>query len=423
MKKCMNCGKELPDEAAFCPYCTTNQGEKQQVAPRWFRRQLWLPVSLCVLALLAVVGILLWRSGSDVPEVLESSQMESAPSAECYYTDDDGTYQVFLCFELEAVSEPQGSREITLPEGASGSTNSILVVYKDQSRGREEFADKIVSCSVEAIPEEGYEAMTLSEPRMDYDFPAASLLCDVEYSAACGTNQLVWTLEMENGETLTLCQTLTASLAKTMDIYAEDYPMETLEELQYLIDQLDRIAGQDTIVTIFLPPNTYEGDLKLSGHAAALVGATDDNGEPVTTIQGSIQVSTQRPDLVRLTDIHVVGSGSGTGLSASAGVALDGCTFSGWDIGSVANHGAFVSAHNTTFEENGVGLKFKTASYGHCDSAFTYNVFRNNGIAVQIEELGGDVELMFDGTVFSGNEQDLDNPDGQAVNLDAAIFE
>jgi hypothetical protein len=199
--------------------------------------------------------------------------------------------------------------------------------------------------------------------------------------------------------------------------------METLEELQYLIDQLDRIAGQDTIVTIYLPEATYEGDLTLSGHAANLIGTTDKDGNSLTTLEGSVRISTERPDHVSLCDMNIVGPGSGTGLSTSAGVTVEYCTFTGWDIGAVANHGGFVAAHFTTFDGNGVGLKFKTASYGHCDTGFVYNVFSNNDIAVQIEELGGDVELLFDGTVFSGNGQDLDNPDGQAVNLDAAIFE
>ena len=32
MKPCINCGKQLPDGAHFCPYCTAVQNKKQQAA-------------------------------------------------------------------------------------------------------------------------------------------------------------------------------------------------------------------------------------------------------------------------------------------------------------------------------------------------------------------------------------------------------
>lgn len=37
-KKCIKCGEILPDDASFCPHCTTVQTEKKEIkAPRKWR--------------------------------------------------------------------------------------------------------------------------------------------------------------------------------------------------------------------------------------------------------------------------------------------------------------------------------------------------------------------------------------------------
>lgn len=58
MKKCMNCGAELPEEASFCPYCTATQNEKYQVIPRW-PRQKWIWIVGCV-AVAVFLFLCLW---------------------------------------------------------------------------------------------------------------------------------------------------------------------------------------------------------------------------------------------------------------------------------------------------------------------------------------------------------------------------
>lgn len=165
--------------------------------------------------------------------------------------------------------------------------------------------------------------------------------------------------------------------------------MNTLEELQSLLDRLDQVAGANTIVSLYLPAVTYEGDLIISGHAANLIGAMDEQGNAATTIEGMLRASTERPDLVRLSNIRVIGPGSGTGLTASVGVVLEQCTFSGWDVGAVANRGSYISAHYSTFDGNGVGLRFQTTAYNHCDTGFIFNTFTNNGIGRADQGVGG----------------------------------
>lgn len=462
MKKCMNCGAELPEEASFCPYCTATQNEKHQVVPRWPRRK-WLWMAGCAAVVVGILLLAVWRwnvrtAGEEMapapsqtvsakptaapspaasPQVSEMAAQAAPVSAEepqtaseapdtseeMVYTDEDGDYEIFLCFDNNGLSPPQGSREITMPEGAVGNIPSILVVNKDGTRAREEFLEKVEAYYVEAVPKAGFTAMELSEPRIEYEMPPATLMCDVGIGTECGTNDIFWTLEMKNGEVLTLKQTVTVLAPKTMDIYPEDEPMDTVEELQALLDRLDQLAGADTIVNIYLPPVTYQGDLQISRHSASLLGATDNDGNAATVFEGSIRISTEQPDLVCLMNLRLIGPGSGTGLNVSAGIQLERCYLTGWDVAAVSNHGGWIGAHYSTFEGNGVGLKFKTSQHGHTDRGYIYNVFTNNDIAVQIEETACDKELLFDQSQFSGNGIDIDNQIDQLLDLSGAIME
>ena len=54
MKKCIHCGKELPDQAVFCPYCETKQTDaKPAQTPRKWRKKAGIAAILAVFILLA----------------------------------------------------------------------------------------------------------------------------------------------------------------------------------------------------------------------------------------------------------------------------------------------------------------------------------------------------------------------------------
>ncbi len=459
MKTCRSCGAQLPEEASFCPYCTEIQNEKQQVkSPRPARKWRWLPIcaAAVVMLLLAV-----WRLPSrttgeaePAPEVTASaapaqesqtravpvlteadSAMESAvpeetealPEAatQLTYTDQDGEYEIYLCFDNNGDSLPQSSREITVPVMAVSYMPSILVVKRDDIQARDEFLEKLESCRVEAAPHSGYQnyPMGLSEPQVNAQMDAATLMCDVELSVQCGTNDIIWTLEMKNGEVLRLKHTVSVREPGVMNIYPEDQPMNTVEELQALMDRLDQLAGANTIVNIYLPAVTYQGDLRISAQAANLFGAADAEGNSLTTFEGSISVSASQPDLPTLMNLRLIGPGSGTGLDASTGVFLEQCYFSGWDVAVVSNHGGWIAPHYSTFENNTVALRFNTGWHNHTDRGIIYNSFIGNDIAVQLLETACPEELLFDQSCFADNGTDFDNPIDQLLNLSGAIME
>lgn len=69
-KFCKNCGKELPLEATFCPYCMTKlidvtTGKEIKIKKK---KPFWLFVLIIVLIVLAIVGtvlFLLWNENTN----------------------------------------------------------------------------------------------------------------------------------------------------------------------------------------------------------------------------------------------------------------------------------------------------------------------------------------------------------------------
>lgn len=51
MKKCRNCGADLPEGASFCPHCAQSQIERQEVKPPRLWRKKALIAALCALVL------------------------------------------------------------------------------------------------------------------------------------------------------------------------------------------------------------------------------------------------------------------------------------------------------------------------------------------------------------------------------------
>ena len=120
-KKCISCGAELAEDAAFCPYCETAQEEKRPAGMPRVRRKKGLRWAAAILAAAVVTGGILWRSagrtaqtepdpetkqpGADT-EANAVSVGQTTPwegGAEVVYTDEAGqSYDLFLCFDTPA---------------------------------------------------------------------------------------------------------------------------------------------------------------------------------------------------------------------------------------------------------------------------------------------------------------------------------
>ena len=323
MKKCRNCGADLPEGASFCPHCAQSQIERQEVKPPRLWRKKALIAALCALVLVtAALAVFLPHR----PKTYEGG-------ASVTYTDQDGTYELFVGTSLNNIEDkqPEEKRTLSLSVDETSYLPAMLGVYRNGTPvDPEAFLAKVERCILEAFPNEN-GALDIAEPRYNEMFSAAVLETDVVFTGASGTNELVWTLTMKNGDTIRLKHTFEVLPLVHAAFTAEDTPLNTIEDLKALLDRIDDEVPADTVADIYLPPVTYTGDLHISSRAVNLYGCCDGSGR--TVIEGSLTVSTHAPDKVVLHDLDFVGNG-GNGLTATASTVIENCSFTGYDIGA-----------------------------------------------------------------------------------------
>ncbi len=419
--RCIRCGAELPAGASFCPHCESVQIEKHTITPPRPRKKRWLRRLACALCCCALIGaaVLLPRTPQAEPDEQTRSDGISdhteasygdGGSADLLYTDGEDSFHLTAAFaNFDAApfaSEPVWSAD--LPAGGNGGFSvKLYVTDADGVNARGSFLDRLASCSLEAVPQNGAKAVEAAAPAPTDDYPAAALVSALRYDAACGTNDLVWTLEMKNGDTIRLRQRLRMNEIPVVVYTADDAPMGTVEELNALLARVEREEDSRVIVALELPPVTYTGELRLESRAYALRGSRE--GERQTTFTGTVTVSTREPFPTSITGVRFEGDG-GDGLAAYEGVFLDDCVFTGWDTAALVCDGGWIGAKGCVFRGNRRALWFNNwRGYTCTDAEYTDNLFEGNGTAVDITAIPGSLRLDFTRSVFRGNTTDVDN--------------
>lgn len=424
--RCIRCGAELPAGASFCPHCESVQIEKHIITaprPRKKQRLRRLACVLCCCALVGAAVLLLWPGKAPQTEPDGQTQTDTGvfsdhtgasygdnSSADLLYTDGEDRFHLTAAFAnfdtTPFASEPVWSADI--PAGGSGSFSvKLYVTDADGVNARGSFLDKLASCSLETAPQGGAKAVETTEPAPTDDYPAAALVSGLHYDAACGTNDLIWTLEMKNGDTIRLRQRLRMNEIPVVTYTADDAPMNTVEELNALLARIEREEDSRIIVALELPPVTYTGGLRLESRAYALRGSCE--GERQTTFTGTVTVGTREPFPTSITGVRFEGDG-GDGLAAYEGVFLYGCEFTGWDTAALVCDGGWIGAKGCVFRGNRRALWFNNWRGYTCTSQeYTDDLFEGNGTAVDITAIPGSLRLDFTRSVFRGNTADVDN--------------
>ena len=83
---------------------------------------------------------------------------------------------------------------------------------------------------------------------------------------------------------------------------------------------------------------------------------------------------------------------------------------------------AWVNVTECTFTDNEVGFHFNSTGQSASDTRYFDNTFTGNGTGVLLESVPTDITMVFDGSTFSDNGTDLDNPCGHPIDTSNAIF-
>ena len=412
---CPKCGADLPPEASFCPYCTESFNPRTELHPP---RRAWGRVLRRVLLALVLLsaGVGLYLAG--LPRVYDGL-------GEVIYTDRDGTYQLVLArpenrYQPVSTATPDSEQgmEYRVPV-------QLYINHMDSGADAGQlFLQKVAQVTVEVTPpREGAGTITCTEPAPHDAFPGAALVTLIDYVVQEDfSSQVLWTLTMDNGDVIRLRRDYQFQLIQTLDYYPEEYPMETIGELQAMVDHIESTVDLPTVVNLYLPPVTYEGDLVVEERSINLYGTTA--GGRRTTFTGSLRLDVDSNQLITyLQGIDFRGSGQGIAVSAAARVWAEDCAFTGWQTGLLGYGGAWVNAIDCQFEDNEVGFHFNSTGTSVSHTMYNDNLFRDNGTAVLLQNVPTDVALNFQDSVFSGNGTDIDNRCEQPLDISRAIFE
>ena len=411
---CPYCGAPLPGDAAFCPHCARSVLERRQVVPpslRW-KRPLHLGMAVLLLAAVVLSAYLYTR-----PRTYDAY-------GEVTYTDDDGTYQLLLAFQNDRFTPQSECTEQAELEGEYRIPSRLFINHVDTgANAGQMFLQKVAWVSSELIqPEDTPSPMVCSQPAYNSAAPDAALISLVDYTGRSGGAELVWTIRMSCGDTIRLRQRLTVEPIETFDYHWQDYPMDTIDQLQALVDQVTEEVPLPHVVNLHLPPVTYQGGLTIEGRPINLYGSVGEDGRR-TVFTDTVRVAAQDGPILYFYDLDFVGGGDGVGVSASARFWAENCTFTGWKTGVLGYGYAWVNVIGCTFEDNEVGFHFNSDGGNVSHTMFNDNTFLNNGTAVVLERVPTDVALNFQGSYFAGNGTDIDNRCGQAVDIAQAVFE
>ena len=418
IKKCPHCGAVLPEGASFCPHCA--QALSEHIRPkipavRW-RKFLRRGVVFLLLLALVIAGAVWYRS---------MRPREYDALGEISYTDGDGSYRLMLC-NSKRLYESVETYQLNALAGENYRAPILLCVL-DADSGEDvgpEFFAKIerVTAEVPTISGGG-GTLSCTAPDGHDAFPETVLVSLVDFVVNFDyDSQMVWTIDMKNGDIVRLRLNLSITIVQTYDYYPEDAPMETTADLQALMNQLSVEIPQPAIINLHLPAVTYTDSLVMDGMPINLY-VSEDAGRR-TTFTDTLKICPQDDKVISCTGIDFVGANDGTGLEASAArVRVEDCTFSRWEIGLLVNGTAWGQAVDCRFTDNSVGFHFDSADGNVSDTMFNDNLFKRNSTAVLLERVPTNITLDFRGSRFAGNGIDIDNRCDQPLDLSEAAFE
>ena len=414
IRSCPHCGAQLPEVASFCPHCAQSVNRHEAVSPPRHMPRWALYSALMVLAALLLARGLYLRSR---PQVYDNG------NAEVLYTDGGVTYQVLAGWINDRFDSAQEiSQQVDVRDELYTFPQCLYINHPESgANAKDEFMEKVERVTAAFVETDSEELpWTCDEPvpRPDYA-PEAALVSSIHYYSGSGQGTLQWTIEMKNGDFIHLYQAIEAHPLEVYRFTPEDTPLNTVEEVQALLDSLNEITGggQNT-VDIHLPPVTYDGGITIP-REINLYGA-EEGGRTVFT--GPVRMAFPNQGISWIYDIDFVGSGNGVGFSTSTRTFLQRCRFSGWRTGVLVQD-AWVSAFECTFEDNGIGLHYNADTAIPMSSHYRGNIFRNNDTGILFERVPNRMALSFPEVVFSGNGTDIDNRCGQELDLSEAVFD
>lgn len=416
-KKCPFCGALLPEEASFCPRCARSINRRSEVKPPARIPARVLRAALLLILVLIAGGFLIF---STRPKTYDAF-------GEVNYTDRDGTYQILINVSNDRYRSMTSVHQDYGDEDRYRFPLRLYINHRDTGADAGGiFWGKVKSSEVRIEQPDSATPVQCTAPAFNDAYQEAAQVSFIDfYRQSPEQSQLVWTLEMENGDLICLRMDFSITFREIYTYDSEQTDLSDSAALQALVDQLAVEREQDDIVNIYLPAVTYTETVVLHDRSFNIYGS-EENGQRTTFTAGvQMRSNPHRTWITYLTGIDFVGDGSGVGLSAANRVWARECRFINWKTGVLAYGGsaAWVNTTDCVFEKNQTGLYYNAVDGSPSDSRFTGNAFTDNETAVLLENVPTGVRMNFGECVFTGNGTDIDNRCEQPLDISEAIFQ
>lgn len=419
-KTCPHCGASLPEEAAFCPNCAENVNQRTTpIPPRHMPRKILYGALLIAFAAVLVLALVVWQNSR--PKTYDNGMHEMV------YSNKVGSFYLYISDDLTPDTPLPQVRNRGEVGGSYRYPACLFVNNVDSGTpAGDAFWQSVDSIAAEIKCSDQSVTITCTEPEREseYVFVPNAVMTFIDFQLLTPGEheaELFFTVNMKNGDVIHLSQTHQLSAIVTRRYTPQDAPMNTIEELRALVDEITATTDESDQIYINLPPVIYEGGLNLEERCIKFNGSVGADGQR-TTFTGPVQTACSW-GYHEFSNIDFIGNGEGVGISTSVRTQITDCRVSGWEIGYQAIGEAWIDADETVFENNTVGMYFNSTGNMVMDQLYMDNVFQNNGTAVLLESVPTDVMLIFSGTRFTGNGTDIDNRCDQPLDLSEAVFE
>ncbi len=420
-KTCINCGVALHDDANFCHICEHSQIEKTKVEmPRYPSR------IICIAAwilLLAAAALLLVPRLNTVPKK-QQAVIEYISDHEAVFANEEISLRLGVSFGDEPLFLT-GNSYYTTTIGSQESyykwTHLYALNSTDATAAQAEFLNLFERAYVESIdPESGQLHSTFEVDICKDDEPLEALQCAVHFDSKTGKRDLVWHIFLTTGDELIFRQNMEIKEKAALIFTADDWEMNTIEDLRTLIQHIETTTTIDDEVVLYLPAVTYEGGLTL-GRGYTIYGSQGTNGS--TTFTDTVVSSAPEPQIVQLVNITFEGSGSGTGLIDHCGTSLIECTLRNWEVAAKTEKSGWILSFGSTYQNNQTAIEFNCFRTWYNASEYPDNRFIDNKNALVLYQIFPISTFTFENSLFRGNENLIVNYTQQSVDLSGAILE
>ena len=214
-------------------------------------------------------------------------------ACQTYYTGADGReYHLFTAMTPapQGSTEPVGYHSELIPANDGASVDCPATVIAEdavtQDYAAEDFAALLDSWDVSVTAPEGVSRVKLWDAEEETPESPALLYRRLRADPTCTHNEVVWTLRMKSGDVLHLTMTVEFEEQTTLYFGRQDAPLETAQELQALLDDIDTV-WQEFSDAVILGDSRAVGFSYYSFLDASRVLAS--SGERIDAIDGHIE--------------------------------------------------------------------------------------------------------------------------------------